>query len=234
MRHLIADLSAATRPFVLVLDDYQAIAAPEIHQAVERLLQQPPAAMRLVLISRAMPPLRLARLEASGDLLTVTHEDMRFTLEETRQYFHDCLGLDLTPSEVALLLETSEGWVIGLQLLGSALRGRSRDDTEKLVQELAGSTDLSERYLWEEVLERQPEDVRSFLSHTSILDRFTAELCDAVTGSEDGDAMLRHCERHNLFLVPLDGHGGWYRYHHLFADTLREQLSRIRERNRHR
>ena len=127
---LIADLSAAKRPFVLVLDDYQAIAVPELHQAIERLLRQPPPAMRLVLISRTMPPLRLARLEFSGELLVVTQADLQFTPEETRQYFHDCLNLDLTPSEVALLRETSEGWAIGLQLLGSALQGLSRDDTE--------------------------------------------------------------------------------------------------------
>ena len=110
----------------------------------------------------------------------VTQSDLQFTAEETLQYLHS-LDLDLTPSEVRLLHERTEGWVIGLQMVGSALRGRTRDQTEQFIQDFVGSVDLGDRYLWEEVLERQPEDVRSFLLHTSILDRFNASLCDDVS-----------------------------------------------------
>ena len=224
VQQLIEDLSVTTRSFVLVLDDYHVIEAQEIHRAMDLLLRHLPTATRLVLISRTMPPLRLARLQTSGELLLVTQSDLQFTLEETLQYFHDSLDLDLTPSEVGVIHERTEGWVIGLQLVGSALRGRTRDQTVQFIQEFVGSVELGDQYLWEEVLERQPDEVRSFLLRTSVLDRFNASLCDAVTEAGNGDEMLRRCERDNLFILPLVGQGAWYRYHHLFADALREQL----------
>jgi LuxR family maltose regulon positive regulatory protein len=226
VHQLIADLSVTTRSFVLVLDDYHTIAAPEIHRAVDLLLQHLPTTMRLVLISRTMPPLRLARLQTSGDLLVFTQDDLQFNSEETRQYYHNYLDLDLTPSEIGLIYERTEGWVIGLQLVGSALRGRPRDQVAQFVHEFVASTEFGDRYLWEEVLESQPDDVRSFLMRASLLDRFSAGLCDAVTGERNGDEMIRRCERDNLFILPLVGHGAWYRFHHLFADTLRENLGR--------
>jgi LuxR family transcriptional regulator, maltose regulon positive regulatory protein len=225
VHQLIADLSVATRSFVLVLDDYHVIEDSALHHAIDLLMQHLPAAMQLVLISRTVPQLRLARLQASGEALVVTQSDLQFTPEETLQYLHS-LDLDVTPSEVRLLHERTEGWVIGLQLVGSALRGRTRDQVEQFIQEFVGSVDLGDRYLWEEVLERQPEDVRSFLLHTSILDRFTASLCDAMTQAENGHEMIRRCEHDNLFIMPLLGNGAWYRFHHLFADALREQLGR--------
>src|SRR5829696_7450523 len=226
VQQLIADLSTTTRSFVLVLDDYQVIEAPEIHQAVDLLLRRLPTAARLILISRTTPPLRLARLRTSGELLLVAQSDLQFTLEETLEYFHDSLDLDLTPSEVAVIHERTEGWVIGLQLVGSALRGRTREQTRQFIQEFVGSVELGDQYLWEEVLERQPEEVRDFLLRTAVLDRFNASLCDAVTETGTSDELLRHCERNNLFILPLAGQGAWYRYHHLFADALRERLSR--------
>ena len=226
VRRLIEALSETTRSFVLVLDDYEAIESEEIHRAIDLLLQHLPAAMRLVLISRTMPPLRLARLESSGELLLMTHRDLQFTAEETLRYLHDCLDLDLTPSEAGLIHQRTEGWVIGLQLVGSALRGRTRDQAANFIQEFIGSAELGEQYLWEEVLERQPEDVRSFLLRTSVLDRLSTDLCDAVTEAGNGDEMLRRCERDNLFIIPLIGQGTWYRYHHLFAEALRDRLSR--------
>jgi LuxR family transcriptional regulator, maltose regulon positive regulatory protein len=220
---LIQDLSLATRSFVLVLDDYHVIEETALHQAIELLMQHLPAAMRLVLISRSVPPLRLARLQASGELLLLTQDDLRLTGQEALQYLHS-LDLDLTPSEVRLLHERVEGWVIGLQLVGSALRGRTRDQVAQFVEGFVGGVDLGARYLWEEVLERQPEDVRQFLFLTSILDRFNPSLCDAMTQAGNGNEMIRRCERDNLFILPLVGRVPWYRFHHLFADALREQL----------
>jgi LuxR family transcriptional regulator, maltose regulon positive regulatory protein len=225
VRQLIEDLSVVTRPFVLVLDDYQVIEESALHQALDLLMQHLPTSMQLVLISRTVPPLRLARLQASGEVLVVTQSDLQFTVEETLQYLH-LLDLDLTPSEVRLLHERTEGWVIGLQMVGSALRGRTRDQVEQFVQDFVGRVDLGDRYLWEEVIERQPEDVRTFLMHASVLDRFSASLCDDVSLAGNGDEMIRRCERDNLFILPLVGHGAWYRFHHLFADALREQLGR--------
>ena len=213
-----------------MLDDYQVIEAEAIHRAMDLLLRRLPAAMRLVLISRTMPPLRLARLQTSGELLLVAQDELQFTLEETLQYVHDSLELDLTPSEVGVIHERTEGWVTGLQLVGSALHGRTREQDEQFIQEFVGNAELGDQYLWEEVLERQPEEVRSFLLRTAVLDRFNASLCDAVTEAGTGDELLRHCERNNLFILPLVGDGAWYRYHHLFADALRERLEPDRHR----
>src|SRR5215218_9411181 len=193
---------------------------------VQQLIADLSTAARLILISRTTPPLRLARLRTSGELLLVAQTDLQFTLEETLEYFHDSLDLDLTPSEVAVIHERTEGWVIGLQLVGSALRGRTREQTRQFIQEFVGSVELGDQYLWEEVLERQPEEVRDFLLRTAVLDRFNASLCDAVTQAGTSDELLRLCERNNLFILPLAGQGAWYRYHHLFADALREQLGR--------
>ena len=188
-------------------------------------MQHLPAAMRLVLISRTVPPLRLARLQASGEVLVVTQSDLQFTAEETLQYLHS-LDLDLTPSEVRLLHERTEGWVIGLQMVGSALRGRTRDQAEQFIQDFVGSVDLGDRYLWEEVLERQPEDVRSFLLHDLHPGSVHCQFVRRRDPAGNGDEMIRRCERDNLFILPLVGHGAWYRFHHLFADALREQLGR--------
>src|SRR5215207_10643474 len=181
VHRLIEDLSVTTRSFVLVLHDFHTIEAQEIHRAVDLLIEHVPTTMRLVLISRTMPPLRLARLQTSGELLLVAQSDLQFTLEETLEYFHDSLDLDLTPSEVAVIHERTEGWVIGLQLVGSALRGRTREQVATFLQEFVGNAELGDQYLWEEVLERQPEEVRWFLLRTAVLDRFNASLCDAVT-----------------------------------------------------
>ena len=164
-----------------MLDDYHAIEEPEIHRAMDLLAQHLPMTMHLVLISRTEPPLRLARLQASGELFELRRADLQFTPAETLQFYQEYLGLDLTPSEVGLLQERTEGWVTGLQLVGFALRGRSREQVEQFVEEFVGNADFGDRYLWEEVLQRQPDDVRSFLLRTSVLDRFTAGLCDAVT-----------------------------------------------------
>jgi LuxR family maltose regulon positive regulatory protein len=227
VHQLVEELSATTRSFVLVLDDYHTIEEPAIHQAMDILAQHLPLTMQLVLISRTRPPLRLARLHVSGELLELGRSDLQFTTAEALKFYQDYLGLDLMPSQVLLLQERVEGWVTGLQLVGFALRGRPRELVERFVEEFVGNADFGDRYLWEEVLQRQPDDVQSFLLRTSVLDRFTAELCDAVTEHQDGDDMIRRCERDNLFIIPLDRLGSWHRYHHLFADALRERLSRV-------
>ena len=177
VHQLIEDLSATTRSFVLVLDDYHVIEAPEIHQAMDLLLQHLPTTMRLVLdqphdaaAALGSPPDQRRALTGHARATCSSPRRRRCSTSTTR------LGLDLTPSEVGVLHERTEGWVIGLQLVGSALRGRTRDQTVQFVQEFVGSADLGDQYLWEEVLERQPEDVRSFLLRTSVLDRFNAEL----------------------------------------------------------
>jgi LuxR family maltose regulon positive regulatory protein len=226
VHQLTEELAATTRPFALVLDDYHVVEAAETHRAVGLLLQHAPPAMRVVLIGRAVPPLPLARLEVSGDLARVGPRDLAFTPAEAQGFYREGLGLDLTPAEIGLLHTRTEGWAAGLQLAGIALRGQSRAQAQRFTADVVSSTRLGDQYLWEEVLQRLPDDLRWFLVRTSVLERFTAGLCDAVAGIANGRDLIRRCERDNLFVVPLDDRGVWYRFHHLFADVLRERLTR--------
>jgi len=219
---LLNDLAARADDLVLVLDDYHVIEAPEIHEALTFLVEHLPAHAHLVLASRSDPPLPLARLRARGDLLEVRAADLRFTPEEAATYFDESAGLALTPAQVIALEDRTEGWAAALQLAALSMQGR--DDPAAFIAAFAGDDRFVVDYLAEEVLERQPPEVRRFLLDTSVLERFTAELCDAVTGGDDGRDLLTHLDRANLFLIALDDRRGWFRYHHLFADVLRARL----------
>lgn len=207
---------------ILVLDDYHVITSAEIHAGVAYLVEHLPPDVHLVLAGRADPPLPLARLRAAGELREIRAADLRFTAAEAATYLHDVMGLDLTADDVAALEARTEGWIAALQLAALSMQGR--DDPAAFVAGFAGDDRFVVDYLAEEVLERQPPEVRRFLLHTAVLPRLTGPLCDAVTGTAGGRAMLERLERANLFLVPLDDRRRWYRYHHLFADVLQARL----------
>ena len=175
-----------------------------------------------MIATRADPALPLARLRARGELVEIRAADLRFTPDEAAAYLNEVMGLDLTAPDVAALEGRTEGWIAALQLAALSMQGR--DDIAGFIAGFAGDDRYIVDYLVEEVLQRQPERVRSFLLETSILARMTGPLCDAVTGQDDGKAMLEALDRRNLFLVPLDDRRRWYRYHHLFADVLRAHL----------
>jgi LuxR family maltose regulon positive regulatory protein len=219
---LVNQLTAAAQPTVLVLDDYHVIETPAVHDAVAFLLNHVPPELRLLILSRSDPPLPLARLRTGGALLELRAADLRFTPDEAGDFLNDVMGLSLSPGDVQALDSRTEGWVAGLQL--AALSLRDRDDASAFIAAFTGSNRFVLDYLVEEVLALQPDDVRSFLLHTALLDRMTGPLCDAVTGRTDGDRMLEGLERANLFLVALDDSRRWYRYHHLFADCLRARM----------
>lgn len=210
------------RDFVLVLDDYHAITNPQIHRAVSSLLDHLPPQMHVVLSGRADPPISLARLRAAGELLEVRTQDLRFTAEETATLLNQLKGLGLRADQLGALADRTEGWAAGLQMAALALQGRA--DVDGFVTAFAGSHRFIVDYLGEEVLERQPDEVRRFLVQTSILDRLTGPLCEAVTGESYGQAMLHRLEHANLFIAELDDQREWYRYHQLFADVLRAEL----------
>jgi LuxR family transcriptional regulator, maltose regulon positive regulatory protein len=219
---LLNELSALPNDLVLVLDDYHAIDAHEIHDGMAFLLDHLPPQIHLVITTRADPPLPLARLRALGELVEIRAADLRFTPQEAAAYLNEVMGLDLSASEVVALEARTEGWIAALQLAALSIEGR--DDVAGFITGFAGDDRYIVDYLVEEVLRRQPEKVRSFLLDTSILDRLTGSLCDAVTGEAGGKAMLEALDRANLFLVQLDDRRQWYRYHHLFADVLRARL----------
>jgi len=212
--------------FVLVLDDYHRIRSPTLHTALQMLLDRQPPSMHLVIITREDPPLMLARQRALGRLTEIRVGDLRFTAEEAAEFFRRTMGLNLTAEAIADLEARTEGWIAGLQLAAISLKGR--DDVDDFVQTFTGSHRYVIDYLVEEVLRQQTATTREFLLQTSVLDRFCAPLCDAVTEQDDSKAILAQLERANLFLVPLDDERLWYRYHHLFADSLRAGLKEER------
>jgi LuxR family transcriptional regulator, maltose regulon positive regulatory protein len=207
---------------LLVLDDYHLIDAQPVHAALTFLLEHLPAGLRLVLTSRSDPPLPLARLRARGQLAELRAGELRFTPDEAAALLRGAAGPGLSSAAAAALAARTEGWAAGLQLAALSLRGQA--DPAGFVAAFGGSHRYVLDYLTGEVLEQQPEPVRTFLLETSILERLSGPLCDAVTGRADGQVMLEQVERAGLFLVPLDEVRGWWRYHQLFADLLHARL----------
>jgi hypothetical protein len=223
---VINELVEEPREIVLILDDYHLVEASSVHDSLAVLLERLPPHLRLVVAGRADPPLPLARLRASGQLFELREADLRFTSEESAELLQAAVGAELPPAAVTALGDRTEGWAAGLQLAALSLRGQ--DDIGAFVAEFSGSHRFVLDYLTEEVLDRQPEPLRSFLLETSILERLSGPLGDAVTGRADSQELLEQAERANLFLHPLDEVRGWWRYHHLFADLLGVRLQQER------
>jgi LuxR family transcriptional regulator, maltose regulon positive regulatory protein len=220
---------------LLVLDDYHLVDAGPVHESVAFLLENLPPGLLLAVSGRADPPLPLARLRARGQLAELRAAELRFTTEEAAALLSAAAGPVLHDTAVVALTARTEGWAAGLQLAALSLRGRT--DAAGFVAAFSGTHRFVLDYLADEVLDGQSRQVREFLLETSVLERLSGELCDAVTGRSDSQAMLHRIERAGLFLVPLDEVRGWWRYHHLFADLLRarleqEQPGRVRELHR--
>jgi len=215
---LLNDISAYPHPFVLVLDDYHLIDAEWLGESISFLLDHLPAQMHLVITTRENPQLPLGRLRARGHLSELREADLRFTPDEAAAFLNQVMGFSLAADEMTALESRTEGWIAGLQLAALSMKGNK--DIPSFIREFAGDNRYIMDYLAEEVLQRQPESIRSFLLQTSILDRLHGPLCDAVTGQEEGAARLELLERGNFFVVPLDDRRRWYRYHHLFAEVL--------------
>jgi LuxR family maltose regulon positive regulatory protein len=231
---LINSLAQSDAKYLVVLDDYHTMTDPAIHSGLAYLLDHLPPNVHLIVSSRVEPALPLSRLRARGWLVEVRTDDLRCTVEEGTDFLKVTAGVDLPDHEFLQVIERTEGWLVGLQLLGHSLRSES--DPSRLLAEMSGAQEYILDYLTEEVLRAQPEEVQAFLLQTSILNELSPSLCDAVMGYgphdgqseiwQDSQAMLRYLERTNLFVVPLDHQQRWYRYHHLFAEALRYQLER--------
>ena len=219
---LLNDLGAAGQDIVLALDDYHLVEGRDIQLGMEFLLEHLPPRLHLMIATRADPGFRLSRLRARGELVEIRAADLRFTPDEAAAYLNEVMGLNLSAADVVALETRTEGWIAALQLAGLSMQGRA--DVGSFIAGFAGDDRYIVDYLIEEVLHRQPEQVRQFLLDSSILSRMTGALCDAVTGSGGGSATLEALDRGNLFLVPLDDRRHWYRYHHLFGDVLQARL----------
>src|SRR5918995_6689315 len=223
---LVNELADLPGEVTVVLDDYHAIDSESVHMIVTFLLERLPDSTHLVISGRVDPPLPLARLRARGQMTELHAADLRFTLEEAAAFLGDAMGLDLSADDVAALDGVTEGWIAALQL--AALSMKERKDASGFIRSFSGTHRDVFDFLAEEVLERQPERVQSFLLDTSILGSLSGPLCDALTGRDDGQRTLERLERENLLVVTLDDDRVWYRYHHLFADFLRSRLERER------
>jgi LuxR family transcriptional regulator, maltose regulon positive regulatory protein len=218
---LINDLLDMESRGVLVLDDFQVIQDPFILQVLGALVAHLPQGLHLVLLTREDPSLPLARLRANSQLTEIRAADLRFAGDATGRFLNEVMGLALSDADIAVLEERTEGWIVGLQLAGFSIRDRA--NASSYIATLSGTHRHILSYLTEEVLSRQPADIQSFLLQTSILDRLNGDLCNAVTGRADSRALLERLYTDNLFLLPLDDEQHWYRYHHLFADLLRDR-----------
>jgi LuxR family maltose regulon positive regulatory protein len=222
---LINDVAEAKHPFIIILDDYHVITHTGIHDILFFLLENLPPRMHLVISSRADPPWPLSRWRVHGDISEIRTQDLRFTVDEAAIFFNHVMGYALTPEEVAALETRAEGWIAGLQM--AAISMKSKGDIPGFIQSFTGSHHFIFDFFIEEVLDRLPLMLKSFLLKTSILERMNASLCDAVTGANDSQEMLVHLEQTNLFIIPLDEERRWYRYHRLFSDLLQKQLHQV-------
>ncbi|HLB48337.1 MAG TPA: LuxR C-terminal-related transcriptional regulator [Anaerolineales bacterium] len=221
---LLNEIATIPDNFVLVLDDYHVIDSKSVDNALTFLLEHLPPQMHLVIATREDPQLPLARLRARDQLTELRAADLRFTPSEAAGFLNQVMGLNLSVEDIAVLETRTEGWITGLQLAAISMQGHK--DATSFIKSFTGSHHFVLDYLVEEVLQQQSESVQTFLLRTSILDRMCGPLCDAVLldPSAFGQETLEYIEQANLFIVPLDNERRWYRYHHLFADLLRQRL----------
>jgi len=236
---LINTLTQMNTEVILVLDNYQTITAPSIHQVLTFLVEHLPPQLHLALLTRYDPPLPLARLRVQGKLVEIRTPNLRFTLAEAETFLTQAMGLHLLPAEVHTLAQQTEGWIAGLQLAALSIQNRLESATDNIltptwetersiirqfVDTFTGTNKYIMHYLTDEVLNQQPLEIQQFLLETSILDQFNASLCDAVTGQHNGETLLGTLEQNNLFMNVLDNQQHWYRYDRLFAELLRYRL----------
>lgn len=215
-------------PLILVLDDYHLLIDEAVHTSLAAFIEHLPSHACVMLSTRADPPLPLSRLRGRGQLLEVRADQLRATPEEAETFLREVLNVELARKELEVVESRTEGWLVGLQLVGLSLQGRIKQEASiDLFEEVSGQQSYILDYLTEEVLRLQPPAIQHFLLHTSILDRLTAPLCDAVIGQTGSQHVLEALQRANLFVVPLDSQRRWYRYHALFAEALSAILEQM-------
>jgi LuxR family maltose regulon positive regulatory protein len=219
---IINQLSDIPFPFAVVLDDYHHISSENVHHVVEFLLEHLPPHAHLVIATRADPPLPIGLFRARNQLTELRSSDLQFSPEESDTLFNQINSLDITTQNIEAIVSRTGGWVTGLQMASLALKGRS--DPNQYIQTFSGSHDYIVDFLTTQVLQEQPKNIQEFLLSTSILARFSATLCEAVSGQKNGHAILKNLKDDNLFLISLDDHNEWYAYYQLFRDLLFQRL----------
>jgi LuxR family maltose regulon positive regulatory protein len=222
---LLNELAEFPENFILVLDDYHAIESQQVDNTLGFMIDNLPQQSHFIIASRIDPSVSLSRLRVGGQLMEVRAEDLRFTSEEAAAFLTQVMGVDLSFQDVAALVERTEGWIAGLQLAAFSMQGlKGKDEVTDFIRRFASSDRYIHDYLTDEVLQQRPAGTKQFLLQTSILNRLNGSLCDTVTNRSDSQAILESLDVANLFIMPLDSERRWYRYHHLFADLLRQRL----------
>ena len=222
---LLNDIAACKKKLILVLEDYHVIENAEIHTGINFLLDNLPPQLHIIITTRSDPPLRLGLRRGRGQISEIRSADLRFTPDETTAFINHTMHLALTEEDILSLAQRTEGWIAGLQLAAHSLQ--QQNDKHAFVAAFAGDDRYVMDYLLEEVLQRQPIELQTFLLKTSVLERLCGSLCEAVTGQSDSQSILDQLEQANLFITPLDNRRYWYRYHPLFAELLRHRLHRV-------
>lgn len=219
---LLNFLAGQPAPLVLILDDYHLISEEGVHEALLYFIEHLPPTTHLVISSRADPPFPLARMRGRAEVIELRQDDLRLTAEETAAFLSLTMRINLDAEDIRMLTDCTEGWIAGMQL--AAVSMPRDEDPARWIQSIGSGNRYILDYLMDEVWRRQPGDVRAFLLRTSLVDRFSVDLCNSLTGGNDGRSMLERLENSNLFITPLDAGRTWYRYHRLFADLLRHRL----------
>ncbi len=225
LRSLVNQISSLDSRFFLALDDYHVIEHDAVHEVLNYLIDHQPSQLHVAMTSRSIPPIALSRMRVRRQLAEIGESDLRFTHEEAAQFLNKITGLDLSSEDISVLEARTEGWIAGLQLAAISLE--AENDRTAFIQAFAGDDRYIMDYLTDEVLRRQPEDIKQFLLHTSVLNQLCGSLCDKLTQRKNSTALLEQLETSNMFVIPLDNKRHWYRYHHLFSELLREQLVRL-------
>lgn len=231
---LVNDIADCRCGKVLVMDDYHAIRVQKINDILKFLLDHQPLNLHIVIISREDPQLPLARLRMKGKLTELRMEDLLFSKEEAAELFDKSANVTLGDEAIRKLTDRTEGWIAGLQLASLLLKNYRQDQIDEYIDRFDGSNKYIIDYLVEEVLEHLTQDISDFLCKTSVLDRMNDRLCNELTGRSDSRDILQRIDRANLFLIPLDDKREWFRYHHLFADSVKTRLSEDEEREQNR
>ena len=222
LQTLINRLAEQSEQFLLILDDYHLVTEQAVHTSLTYLVEHLPPQLHLILATRADPPLPISLLRARGHLLEVRTDQLRCSPDEVMAFLKKTARIELSQDMVEEVATRTEGWLVGLQLLGLSLQGHA--DPGDLLEEVSGSQRYIFDYLIEEVFQSQSASVQTFLLHTSILKQLSASLCDAILQQSGSQQMLEQLERANLFVVSLDTQRRWYRYHALFTEALRHRL----------
>lgn len=231
---LINMITLANKPFTLVLDDYHNITLPIVNKAVEKLLDCQPPQLHLVFITREDPPIGISRLRVRNQLNEVRVNDLKFDQQEAGCLLYDRTGIRLEPNVAGLLMERTEGWAAALHLAAILIKGCRDEQVDGFVKGFRGSNQYVIDYLVDEVINGLDEDIREFLYVTSDMDRFCPSLCDYLTGYDESKRIIKALEQANMFIIPLDYEGVWYRFHHLFADSLCTFVKKEAQKSYHR